>query len=79
MAIAISMSFRAIASAKKDVEEAMWSLQISQGNVENTDSKSQVCVRILGSVRCIACRYAIEKNFHCKQFSSNGKWRDFLV
>ena len=47
--------------------------QTRQGNVEKTESKSQTCVRILGSMRCIACHYAIEKKFHCEQFSSNGK------
>ena len=60
------------------MEEAMWRLRISQGNMENTESKSQMCVHIPDSIWYIACHYSIEKIFLCEQFSSTGKCRNFL-
>ena len=47
----------------------LW-LQVSQGNVENTESKSQTCVYIPSCMRCIAFHYAIEKKFNWIEISA---------
>ena len=50
----------------------MWRLQISQGNVENTESKSQTCIHvkclgILSSAEIFLCNKILHKTFRNKK------------